>query len=45
MRGPDDMQNDSQPVDRNKARTDGLAAMGILVITVVLIIVVVTRLI
>lgn len=39
------MTDESEQAARNRARSDGLAAMGILVVTAVLIVVVVTRLI
>jgi hypothetical protein len=39
------MNDGSEPIERDRARTDGLAALGILLLTAVLIVVVVTRLI
>jgi hypothetical protein len=43
-RGKIHMSDESEQVARNRARSDGLAAMGILVLTTVLIVFVITRL-
>lgn len=43
--GRRNMNEGSEPMEPDKARTDGLAALGILLLTAVLILVVVTRLI
>lgn len=38
------MNDESEQAERNRAKSDGLAAMGVLVITAALIVLVVTRL-
>jgi hypothetical protein len=43
--GRSTMNDDSEPMEPDKANTDGLAALAILLLTAVLILVVVTRLI
>lgn len=44
MRGQIDMNDESEQAARNRARSDGLAALGILVLTALLIVFVITRL-
>ena len=44
MRGEIDMDDEAEQAARDRARSDGLAAMAILVLTAVLIVFVVTRL-